>query len=130
MNLEWLDDETVFQNALLAELDEQTQALFRQVRALDYGMSLVRFFIEHEHVLSTVEEIAFHLNALLAKVENSVYALEQLGLARQVDVADIALFGVTPDPGRRQMMRDLCAWQERWHSRLARVERAINGSTS
>jgi hypothetical protein len=24
-------------------------------------------------------------------------------------------------------MRDLCAWQERWQLRLARIERAIDG---
>jgi hypothetical protein len=39
----------------------------------------------------------------------------------------IALFGVTVDTNRRQSMRALCAWQERRHVRLARIERAIEG---
>ena len=130
MNLEWLDDESVLRGVLLTELGEHTRALFEQIRIFDCGMPIVRFLVENEHTLATVEEIAYHLNEPPAQVESYVHALENLGLARQVDVADLALFGVTMDSGCRQLMRDLCAWQERWHARLARIERAIGGKAT
>lgn len=91
---------------------------------------IVHYLVDNEHTLATVEEIAFHLNEPATQVESDVYALEKLGLVRQVDVADLTLFGATMDSGRRQLMRGLCAWQERWHARLARIERAIGGKAT
>jgi hypothetical protein len=127
MNLEWFDDESVLPSVLLTELDEHTRALFKQLGMLHCGIQLVRFLVENKHTLSTVEGIAYHLNEPPAKVEADVQELENLGLVRQVEVADLALFGVTVDSNRRQSMHDLCAWQERWQVRLARIERAIGG---
>jgi len=130
MNLEWLDDETVLPSVLLTELDEHTRALFKQIRTFNCGMPIVRFLVENEHTLVTLEGIAFHLNEPPAKVAGDIYTLEELGLARRVDVADLVLFGATRDSGRRQLMRDLCAWQERWHKRFARIECAIGGKAA
>jgi hypothetical protein len=48
MDLEWLDDETVLPSVLLTELDEHTQALFKQIRTFNCGMPIVRFLIENE----------------------------------------------------------------------------------
>ena len=121
MNPEWFDDESVLRNLLLTELDEHTRVLFKQLCTLNCGIQLVRFLIENKHTLATVAGIAYHLNEPPAKVESDLHALEKLGMARQVDVADLALFGVTMDSGRRQLMRDLCAWQERWQLRLVRI---------
>ena len=115
---------------LLTELDEHTRALFKQLCMLNCGIQLVRFLVENKHTLATVEGIAYHLNEPPAKVEADVHALEKLGLVRQVDVADLALFGMTMDSDRRQSMRDLCAWQEHWQLRLARIERAIDGKAA
>ena len=127
MNLEWFDDESVLRSMLLTELDEHTRALFKQLGMLHCGIQLVRFLVENKHTLATVEGIAYHLNEPPAKVEVDIHALEKLGLVRQVDVDDLTLFGVTMDSSRRQLMRDLCAWQEHWHTRLARIGRAIDG---
>lgn len=129
MNLEWFDDESVLRSVLLTELDEHTRVLFKQLCMLNCGIQLVRFLVENKHTLATVDGIAYHLNEAPAKVEGDVQELENLGLVRQVDVADLALFGVTMDSDRRQLMRNLCAWQERWQLRLARIERAIDGKT-
>ena len=112
---------------LLTELDEHTRVFFKQLCTLNCGIQLVRFLVENKRTLATVEGIAFHLNEPPAKVEDDIQELENLGLVRQVDVADLALFGVTMDSGRRQLMRDLCAWQEHWHTRLARIGRALDG---
>jgi hypothetical protein len=101
--------------------------LFKQLGMLNCGIQLVRFLVENKHTLATVEGIAYHLNEPPAKVERDIHALESLGLVRQVEAADLALFGVTMDLNREQLMRDLCVWQERWHVRLARIERAIDG---
>ena len=125
MNLEWLDDESVLRSVLLTELGEQTRSLFEQIRTFNSGMPIVHYLVDNEHTLATVEEIAFHLNEPATKVKSDIYALEKLDLVRQVDVADLALYGMTMDLGRRRLMRDLCAWQEHWHARLARIERAI-----
>ena len=87
----------------------------------------MRFLVENKRTRTTVAGIAFHLNEPPAQVESDIHALEKLGLVRQVDVDDLTLFGMTMDSGRRQLMRDLCVWQEHWHIRLARIERAIDG---
>jgi hypothetical protein len=130
MNLEWLDDESVLRRALLTELGEHMQALFEQIRTFNCGMLIIRFLVENERTLATVEGIAFHMNEPRAKVESDIHALEKLGLVRQVDVDDLRLFGMTMDSDRRQLMRDLCVWQEHWHTRLARIERAIDGKAA
>jgi hypothetical protein len=127
MNLEWFDDESVLPSALLTELDEHTRALFKQLCRLHCGIQLVRFLIENKHTLATVEGIAYHLNEPPVKVDADVQELANLGLVRQVEVADLALFGLTMDSNRRQSMHDLYAWQERWQVRLSRIERAIDG---
>jgi hypothetical protein len=127
MNLEWFDDESVLRSMLITELDEHTRALFKQLGMLNCGIQLVRFLVENKHTLATVEGIAYHLNEPPAKVEADVQELENLGLVRQVEVADLALFGVTVDSNRRQSMHDLCTWQKRWQVRLACIERAIDG---
>ena len=127
MKLEWFDDESVLPSMLLTELDEHTRMLFKQLGMLNCGIQLVRFLVENKHTLATIEGIAYHLNEPPAKVERDIHALENLGLVRQVEAADLALFGVTMDLNREQLMRDLCVWQERWHVRLARIERAIDG---
>ena len=101
--------------------------LFKQLCTLNCGIQLVRFLVENKHTLATVAGIAYHLNEAPAKVEGDIQELENLGLVRQVDVADLTLFGVTMDSDRRQLMRDLCAWQERWQLRLARIGRALDG---
>jgi hypothetical protein len=127
MNPEWFDDQSVLPSVLLTELDEHTQALFKQLCMLNCGIQLVRFLVENKHTLAPVAGIAYHLNEPPAKVEVDIRALEKLGLVRQVDVDDLTLFGMTMDSGRRQLMRDLCVWQQHWHRRLARIERAIDG---
>jgi hypothetical protein len=127
MNPEWFDDEAVLRSVLLTELDEHTQMLFKQLCWLNCGIQLVRFLVENKHTLATVAGIAYHLNEAPAKVEGDIQELENLGLVRQVDVADLTLFGVTTDSQRRQLMHDLCTWQERWQLRLGRIERAIDG---
>jgi hypothetical protein len=127
MNPEWFDDDSVLRSVLLTELDEHTRVLFKQLCTLNCGIQLVRFLVENKHTLATVAGIAYHLNEAPAKVEDDIQELENLGLVRQVDVADLTLFGVTMDSDRRQLMRDLCAWQERWQLRLVRIERAIDG---
>ena len=121
MNPEWFDDESVLPSVLLTELDEHTRMLFKQLCTLNCGIQLARFLIENKHTLATVAGIAYHLNEAPAKVEGDIQELENLGLVRQVDVADLTLFGVTMDSDRRQLMRDLCAWQERWQLRLVRI---------
>jgi hypothetical protein len=113
MNSEWFDNQVAVQDVLLAELDEQARGLFKQVSRRGCGMALIHFLIENPHLL-TMEELAFHLGKLPAEVEADVFAFEQLGLARHVDVVTLSLYAVTMDSGRRQSMRDLCMWQERW----------------
>jgi len=127
MNPEWFDDESVLQRVLLTELAEDTRALFKQLCMLNCGIQLVRFLLENKHTLATVEGIAYHLNEQTAKVKGDIQELENLGLVRQVEVSDLALVGVTMDSHRRQLIRDLCAWQERWQLRLAWIERALDG---
>ena len=127
MSPEWFDDESVLPSALLTELDEHTRALFEQLCMLNCGIQLVRFLVENKHTLATVAGIAYYLNEPSAKVQVDIHVLEKLGLVRQVAVDDLTLFGMTMDSSRRRLMRDLCAWQQHWHTRLARIGRAIDG---
>jgi hypothetical protein len=127
---QWLDDESNLHEMVYGELDTHLRDLFTQVRLLDGGGTLLRFMQAHANTLSTVDDIAYHLAAPAPAVEKSLRTLVKLGLVRHIDAADITLYGITNDPDRRRLVRDLCAWQDRWHTRLTQIERAIEGKFS
>jgi hypothetical protein len=51
-------------------------------------------------------------------------------LARRVDLPDLTLFGFTMDQEKQQLARGLCAWQDRWQVRLARIEKVVSGNVA
>ncbi len=77
----------ISEERLLAELEPEVRALFTQVRGIDGGCLLLRFLDEHANALMTVEDIAFHLCEPSGVVENTLYAMRELGLVREVVVA-------------------------------------------
>jgi len=44
-----------------------------------------------------------------------------------VNLAGLVFFGITADPERRELIRDLCAWQDIWHAPLVLIERGVDG---
>ncbi len=125
--LQWLDDESHTQELVLDELEPRARQLFSQIRAFDCGCLLLRFLEAHAHRLMTIDDIAYHLVEPDAVVEQSLYAMIDLGLARRVGLAGLSLFGFTMDQEKQQLVRGLCAWQDGWQARLARLERMVGG---
>jgi len=123
----WLDDEQLIQDAMFEGVAEHVQELFDQVGALDAGFALLRFLDANANSFKMADDIAYHLKQPQATVEPSLCALVDLGLACRVDAAGMTFFGLTADLGRRQLLRELCAWQDHWYARLARVEDVLVG---
>jgi len=124
---QWLDDEQLVQDLMLRDLGQQVRDLFDQVRALDGGFPLLRFLAANANTLMTIEDIAYFLKKQIAEVEPSLFAMVDIGLARYADVVGLAFFGLTSDPARRQRVRELCDWQDRWNTCLARIGDRFNG---
>ena len=126
--LHWLDDEQLTQAAMFEGVEMQVRELFDQVLALEIGFALLRFLDAHANSFKMVDDIAYHLKQSQETVEASLCALVGLGLVSRVDAAGMAFFGLTANPERRNLLRELCAWQDHWHARIARVEHVLGVS--
>ncbi len=119
--------ELQLQGLLFSDLDAAPRELFQRVHQLPGGCALLNYLDEHPHELLTAEDLAYHARQARAPVEQSLCALSELGLVRQVTAAATTFFGLNPDPEARRQVRALFDWQRRWHTRLARIEQLVNG---
>lgn len=125
--LQWLDDEQLIHDRMLEELEKRMQNMLNQLRGIDGGLALLNFLYANANTLMTIEDIAYFLKQPHTVVERNLYTLVDLGLARWTNVVGLTFFGLTADPERRQLVRDLFDWQKRWQARLARIESVIEG---
>jgi hypothetical protein len=88
---------------------------------------LLLFLNENPNVLMTDDDLAYLVDDQAPTVQSNLYAMIDLGLTRQIDVAGVTLFGMTRNPETRQLIRELCAWQRQWRKRLAEIDRLFNG---
>ncbi len=126
--LRLFDDDKVTQELVLGELDAHIQELFSQICVRKCGVALVRFLEAHANSLHTTQDIAFYLRADDTDVACGLSALAELGLAHAQNIGGLAFFGATTDPAVRQLIRDLCLWQDRWQGRIARIEQLVFGA--
>ncbi len=126
---QWLNDESQLLEVVYGELDTQLSNLVAQIRPIDGGFALLRFFKSNANTLRTVDDIAYYLHQAPPAVERSLRAMVKLDLVRRVEVGGVTWFGITKDPDRRRMVYDLCAWQDRWRKRLAQIDQVINGKS-
>ncbi len=127
---QWLSDESQLQEMVCEELDAHVRDLFAQVRQLDGGSALLRFLRSHVNTLRTADDIAYHLRQPAPVIERTLRGMLKLGLVRRIDASGVTWFGITLDPDRRRLVRDLCAWQDRWQARLEQIEHVICGKLS
>ncbi len=120
--MEQLDEETI-----LAELDPRARALFVELRGYECECALLRFLNQHAHVLMTLDDIAYHLGKPRDVVEHALEVMIEKGLVREVVVQDLTFFGITNEHELRQVIAALASWQDRWHDRLAEIERLLIG---
>ncbi len=123
----WDDNVLPSPQTLIAGLDESVQALFRQLCGLDGGSRLLRFLHANSNSVLTVDDIAYHLKQTPSTVECNLHKLVELGWARRLDLPGLTWFGLTADPQKRKIVRELFAWQEHWNARLERIRLAIEG---
>ncbi len=112
------------------ELDEPKQNLLARIQQLDCGCPLVKFMIDRPRELLTADDIAFHLNESPACIETTLHKLIQLGLARCQEVTGITFFGLGREARWLELVRDLCAWQQRWQARLTQLQNLLSGRVS
>ncbi len=124
---QWLDDEQLIHDQMFEELPRQVRNLVDEVNACEGGLTLLRLLDLNSKTLKTLDDIAKDLGQPQPTVEKSLYALLDAGLVRWVNLAGLVFFGITDDPERRELVRVLWDWQDRWHARLARIERVIDG---
>jgi DNA-binding HxlR family transcriptional regulator len=123
----WDDAESLSPRLLTANLDENVRALFLQVCSLDGACALLRLLNSTANSVLTADDIAYHLKQAQAVVERNLRKLVELGWVRRLDLPDCTWFGLTTDPQRRKVVRELVAWQDRWFARLERMKHLING---
>ncbi len=125
---QWLNDEQLIQESIIKEMPERTRELFEQVAELDGGVPLLRLLDSNPNTLKSLDDLAYNLHQPESTVANTLHALVNLGLVRWVNVAGLGFFGLTTDWNGRETVRQICAWQDRWHARLARLGRMVDGA--
>lgn len=119
------DDDKGAQELVFSELDEKTHEMFARVCVRKCGASLLRYLDNYNN---SIRDIAYHIREETTEVECGLRTLTELELVRVLRVADLEFFGTTTDPVRRQLIRDLCIWQDRWHGRIERIEQLVFGN--
>lgn len=122
------DDDKGAQELVFSELDEKIQEMFARVCVRKCGAALLRYLDTYNNSMHTIQDIAYHIREETTEVECGLRTLTELELARVLRVADLEFFGTTTNPVQRQLMRDLCIWQDRWHGRIARIEQFVFGA--
>ncbi len=121
------DDDKGAQELVFSELDEKIQDLFARVCVRKCGAALLRYLDTTNNSLHTIQDIAYQIREEASEVECGLSTLTELELTRVLRVADLEFFGATTDPARRQLIRDLTLWQDRWHGRIERIEHLVFG---
>src|SRR5512136_2525581 len=124
---QWLDDERLMQDQMLDGMEMGVRKLFERLCTVEGGLSLLRFFHTQPDTLMTLEDIAYFVDQPHALLKRNLRALHDLGLARCIDVVGLRFFGLTNKPDQREIVRDLCTWQDAWYARVSRVENVITG---
>ena len=127
LRLGWLDDEQLIQERMYSEVPKALRALLMQVRDIDGGLPLLQFLAVNSNKLMSIDDIAYHLDRPAAQVGASLSALVELQVARWLDIAGHAFFGLTADVERRRLVNALVEWQTQWQERVARIEHVLNG---
>ncbi len=123
---QWLNDEQI--DLVFEEMPKRVRQLFDRVSTCEGGLPLLRTLEANPNTFKTPEDLAYSVQLPEAEVESSLYALVNLGLVQWMNVAGLVFFGLTPKPEQRQLVHDLCAWQDRWRARLAHIEHVIDGT--
>ncbi len=127
-DIRWDDIEVLSPRIVTASMNEKIRNLFFQVCVLDGGGPLLRLLNTKENSLLNADDIAYHLNQTPATVERNLRKLEELGWVRRMTLTDCAWFGLTTDPQKREIVRELLAWQDRWFARLEQMKHVVNGA--
>ncbi len=125
--LRWDDPESFSPRVLTETLDESARALFEQISKMEGALSLLRLLNTKSNSVLTADDIAYYLKQAQAHVERNLRRLVELGWVRHVDLTDCTWFGLTSDPQRRKIVRELLAWQDHWFAQLERIKFAVNG---
>ncbi len=125
--LQWLDDERLVQDIVLAEAENHVRDLYNQLQVLDGGFELLFFLATKGNSLMTVEDIAYFVKRPFPEVKSSLEAMVDLGLLRRTDIVGLSFFGITADSEWQQSVRDLCAWRTAWRARMDRIQSVIDG---
>ncbi len=127
----WLDDESRIQQAMFGELEGKTRQCFDRLCGLEGGLALIRFLHQRANTLLTADDIAYHLSLYpYAVVARNLQALAEMGLVRRVRAGNVVLFGLTEDSKKRELVRALYVWQDRWLARVNSLEQVIRGQAS
>lgn len=125
----WLDDEQLIQDRMYSEVPKESRELLEQVKQIEGGLSLLLFLAANSNKLMSIDDIAYHLDRPMPQVGSSLSALVDIDVARWLDVAGHAFFGLTANPDRRVLVNALVAWQALWQDRMARIEQVVNGAS-
>ncbi len=128
LDLTWLDDDRRLFDLLLAEMTPDERALFGRVSELGADLGLLNVLERKSNSLLTAQDLAAAVGRFPDGVEDQLEGLVEAGLARRVRILDSMFYGLTENPERRRLARDLVRWRDRWEERLTRMLGLLNGS--
>lgn len=127
---ESLDDQMFSQEMLLADLSDDAKTLFAELARFQYCLQILYYLRSNASTMLTANDLAYHLAKPPGTIDKDLATLAQLGLAQTISVAGITMYQFATNPARQKVAQELCAWQDRWETRIKEIVRLIWGSNS
>ena len=124
-------DECLFsEEAVLSDLSEKAKMLFAELCQFECSCLVLHFLHSYSTTLLTADDVAYHLSKPIEIVERDLNTLAQFHLVQTTRVAGVTFYHLTTEPSQLKLVHELCAWQDRWETRVRDVIVLIWGNNS
>jgi DNA-binding IclR family transcriptional regulator len=115
---------------VIAELSDSAKTLFAELGRIPCCLMILHFLRSNASTLLTADDVAYHLAKPLALVEKGLATLAHLDLVQSTTVTGITFYRFATHPAHQSLAHELCAWQDRWETRLKQIAHLIWGTDS
>jgi hypothetical protein len=106
---ESLDDQTLDQEMILADLSENAKTLFAELCQFQCCLLILHFLRLNPTTLLTADDIAYRLTKPIGAIEKDLATLAQLGLVQTTTVAGITFYRFAANSSQQKLAQELCA---------------------
>lgn len=127
MDLERLGDEVLNRKMLLADLSENAKRLFDELSQFESCLLILHFLNSNAATMLTADDIAYHVSKPIKDIQHDLDVLTQVYLVETTYVTGVTFYHFTKNPVQRRLAQELCAWQDRWETRIRNIAQYIWG---